>query len=151
MINDRLLVGLAGGLSLVTVPIYLSDILPPKQKRLSGTFHQFAIGVGMIVGQSLSIPFDRPFWWRSSLVVGCGIAVVLLISGLGQHEDSKEEVTERGHDEETPLLSENRMLYPWKAETDLEVSAVEPMSVKQLFTCESSQIKRGCKFSSALP
>ena len=39
-----------------------------------------SIGLGMIVAQSLSIPFAQPFRWRYVLLVGEILALLLLIS-----------------------------------------------------------------------
>jgi MFS family permease len=78
----RIMIGIASGLVLVTVPLHLADIAPKRYSRLFGTLHQMSIGLGMIVAQSLSIPFARLSAWRYVLLVGEALAISLLISGI---------------------------------------------------------------------
>lgn len=80
MLIDRILIGIASGFVLVSVPLHLADIAPKRYSRLFGTLHQMSIGLGMIVAQSLSIPFAHPFRWRYVLLIGEGLAVLLLLS-----------------------------------------------------------------------
>lgn len=62
-----------------------------------------SIGIGMIVAQSLSFPFSRPFQWRYVLLVGLGVAVVLfffsgvvarICSGLLHEQDERSRLLE---------------------------------------------------------
>jgi MFS family permease len=96
------MIGIASGLVLVTVPLHLSEIAPERLSRLFGTLHQISIGIGMIIAQCLSIPFEKPFQWRYVQLVGAGIAVALMISSsLMGRADRK---GDRGNTEETRLL-----------------------------------------------
>lgn len=76
----RILIGIASGFVLVSVPLHLSEIAPKRYSRLFGTLHQMSIGLGMIVAQSLSIPFAQPFRWRYVLLIGELLAILLLLS-----------------------------------------------------------------------
>lgn len=97
------MIGIASGLILVTVPLHLSEIAPKRFSRIFGTLHQMSIGLGMIVSQSLSIPFARPFAWRYVLLIGEAIAVLLLVAGtvLGRAKPVQTSGEEQG------LLEEN--------------------------------------------
>jgi len=109
-------VGTGSGLSLVTIPLLLNEISSKRYKSSFGILHQVSIGVGMIVAQSLSIPFAKPWAWRWVLVIGFGIAAVLFIgSGAvtlafphkveghneGDEEDEERPLVDRRHEEET--------------------------------------------------
>lgn len=63
-----------------------------------------SIGLGMILSQSLSIPFAKRFQWRYVLLVGEAFALLLLLSSiaLGQARPGS-----RGQDERQRLLESN--------------------------------------------
>ena len=91
------MIGIASGFVLVTVPLHLADIAPKRYSRIFGTLHQMSIGLGMIVSQSLSIPFAKRFQWRYALHIGEGLALLLLLSGtiLGRAKPASREEGER--------------------------------------------------------
>jgi MFS family permease len=104
------MIGISSGLTMVTVPLYLSDIAPAKYRTKFGVLHQIWIGLGMISAQSLSIPFSKPWIWRYSLLVGVGLAGILLLGSFAMGETNSavkardEGAEEEGH-EETPLIA----------------------------------------------
>jgi MFS family permease len=93
---------------LVTVPILLSEVSTRSSKTLFGTLHQISIGVGMIVAQSLSFVFAKPWVWRYVLLVGFSIASALFaISGtikVHREVDEGDAGSDDEGDEETPLV-----------------------------------------------
>jgi len=99
------MIGVASGLVLVTVPLHLSEIAPKRFSRIFGTLHQISIGLGMIVAQCLSIPFDKPFQWRYVQLVGAGTAIVLVIFSFFTSR-AKQKTEDGGSTEESRLLSD---------------------------------------------
>jgi MFS family permease len=111
---NRIIIGLSAGFTMVTVPLYLSEIAPQKYKTKFGVLHQIWIGLGMITAQSLSIPFSRAWTWRFTLLVGASIALVLLCLSFGMKEvdpDKSSQDEEGGGDEETPLINKCGSFY----------------------------------------
>ena len=118
---------------MVTVPLLLSEISSRRYKRSFGTLHQMSIGIGMIVAQSLSIPFAKPFSWRYVLAIGFSIpAVLFALSGTilldSDWEPEARQEEEQG-DEETPLVVKKNG---------------KELSVKDLWYADSS-VRRGCE------
>ena len=103
LLMARILIGIASGFVLVSVPLHLADIAPKRYSRLFGTLHQMSIGLGMIVAQSLSIPFAQPFRWRYVLLIGEILAVLLLLSSTVIKDSRK---GTRGSEEERLLNDE---------------------------------------------
>ena len=102
------MIGIASGLVLVTVPLHLSEIAPKRFSRVFGTLHQISIGLGMIVAQCLSIPFDKPFQWRYVQLIGAATAIALVIFSFftSRAERKTDAAGERGITEESSLLSD---------------------------------------------
>ena len=101
------LIGYGCGLSTVSVPLYLSEIAPPRYKRSLGIMNQFAIVTGMLIAQSLSFPWAKELVWRLVLVVSMGVAVLQLVGSLFMRETRGDLGIEAavGGDEETPLIA----------------------------------------------
>lgn len=76
----RLLAGVGAGASTVIVPLYISEIAPPKERGLFGSMTQVTINVGIIITQTLGYYLSRGSSWRIILGVG---AVIGLVQGLG--------------------------------------------------------------------
>ncbi|WVQ97572.1 hypothetical protein IAU59_004686 [Kwoniella sp. CBS 9459] len=134
MIAARILVGFGCGLATVSVPLFLAEIAPPSIKRSLGIMNQIFIVIGMLISQSLSFPFAKPYLWRYVLVVSVGLAILQLIGSLWIREPSGTS----GHgeagmgveDEEAPLIRE-----------DDEVQ--KPLTIKELLLSKDSQVSRG--------
>jgi MFS family permease len=80
----RLVSGLGAGVSVVVVPIYISEIAPPKEKGFFGAFTQIATNVGIFITQLLGYFLSRGQMWRVILavagVIGVGQFVGLLFA-----------------------------------------------------------------------
>ncbi|KAK5190518.1 Bifunctional purine biosynthesis protein PurH [Exophiala xenobiotica] len=80
----RLVSGLGAGVSVVVVPIYISEISPPKEKGFFGAFTQIATNVGIFITQLLGYFLSRGQMWRVILavagVIGVGQFVGLLFA-----------------------------------------------------------------------
>lgn len=76
----RFLAGIGAGASTVIVPIYISEIAPPKERGLFGSMTQVTINIGILITQTLGYYFSKGSLWRIILAVG---GVLGLVQGLG--------------------------------------------------------------------
>lgn len=76
----RVLSGIGAGASTVVVPLYISEIAPPREKGLFGAFTQITTNVGILFTQVLGFFLSRDSLWRIILAVGCFIG---LLQGIG--------------------------------------------------------------------
>ncbi|KAK6365916.1 Bifunctional purine biosynthesis protein PurH [Exophiala oligosperma] len=80
----RLISGLGAGVSVVVVPIYISEIAPPKEKGFFGAFTQIATNMGIFTTQVLGYFLSHGQMWRVILavagVIGVGQFVGLLFA-----------------------------------------------------------------------
>lgn len=66
----RLLVGIGAGASTVVVPLYISEVSPPRERGLFGTMTQVTINIGLLVSQTMGYYLSRGSDWRIILGVG---------------------------------------------------------------------------------
>ncbi|KAI9846536.1 MAG: hypothetical protein M1837_003957 [Sclerophora amabilis] len=85
----RFLSGLGAGAAIVVVPIYISEIAPPKEKGLFGALTQVMINLGILLAQSLGYFLSRDQLWRVILAVGGCIGFSQLLGLLGVVESPK--------------------------------------------------------------
>jgi MFS family permease len=71
----RVLSGAGAGLSLVVVPLYISEIAPPESKGLFGATTQIAVNSGILFTLILGSFFSEGSEWRIILAAGAGIAI----------------------------------------------------------------------------
>ncbi|OLN87064.1 putative metabolite transport protein [Colletotrichum chlorophyti] len=71
----RFFTGAAGGASTVIVPLYISEIAPPKERGLFGAMTQVSINVGILTVQTLGYFFSYGKAWRWILASGIFIAL----------------------------------------------------------------------------
>ena len=76
----RLLAGVGAGASTVIVPLYISEVAPPKERGLFGSMTQVTINIGILLTQTLGYYLSKGSLWRIILGVGVGIG---LFQGIG--------------------------------------------------------------------
>jgi sugar porter (SP) family MFS transporter len=76
----RLLSGIGAGASTVIVPLYISEVAPPKERGLFGSMTQVTINIGILITQTLGYYLSKGSMWRIILGVGAGIG---LLQGIG--------------------------------------------------------------------
>lgn len=76
--TGRLLSGIGAGAAAVVVPIYISEVAPPKQKGFFGSFTQIMINMGIFTAQLLGYFLSHGQYWRIILAVGGGIGLLQL-------------------------------------------------------------------------
>ncbi len=78
----RVISGVGCGAALVVVPIYVSEVAPPKEKGLFGAMTQVMINVGILVAQGLGYFLSHDNYWRIILAVA-GVIGILQFRGIG--------------------------------------------------------------------
>ncbi|KXH43113.1 hypothetical protein CSIM01_01867 [Colletotrichum simmondsii] len=71
----RFFTGMAAGASTVIVPLYISEIAPPKERGLFGAMTQVSINVGILAVQTLGFFLSYGKAWRWILAAGVFIAL----------------------------------------------------------------------------
>ncbi|KAF1983156.1 vacuolar protein sorting-associated protein 73 [Aulographum hederae CBS 113979] len=66
----RFLSGIGAGASTVVVPLYISEVSPPKEKGLFGAFTQIMINMGIFIAQLLGFFLSHGQYWRIILAAG---------------------------------------------------------------------------------
>jgi MFS family permease len=85
----RVVSGIGSGASLVVVPIYISEVSPPREKGLFGALTQIMVNLGILLAQVLGYFLSRDNLWRIILAVAGGIAFVQLFGLLFVPESPK--------------------------------------------------------------
>ena len=76
MCVGRLISGIGAGAAVVVVPIYISEIAPPKEKGLFGALTQIMINVGILLAQLLGYFLSKGNLWRIILAVSGFIGIL---------------------------------------------------------------------------
>jgi sugar porter (SP) family MFS transporter len=76
----RFLAGVGAGVSTVIVPLYISEVAPPKERGLFGSLTQVTINSGILITQTLGYFLSKGSLWRIILGVG---ACIGLLQGIG--------------------------------------------------------------------
>jgi MFS family permease len=91
----RFVSGLGAGAALVVVPIYISEISPPRQKGFFGAFTQIMTNMGIFVTQLLGYFLSHGHMWRVILAVA-GIIGLIQLAGLTFAIDSPKWEADQG-------------------------------------------------------
>ena len=85
----RFVSGIGAGLAIVVVPIYISEIAPPREKGLFGAFTQVMINLGILTAQLLGYFLSRDNLWRIILATAGGVGLLQLAGLLFVPESPK--------------------------------------------------------------
>jgi MFS family permease len=91
----RFVSGVGAGAALVVVPMYISEIAPPAERGLFGSFTQIMVNVGILIAQLLGYYLSKGQLWRIILAAGGLIGVTQAI-GLLLSVDSPKWIAEDG-------------------------------------------------------
>jgi sugar porter (SP) family MFS transporter len=80
MSAGRFLSGVGAGASTVVVPLYISEVAPPKERGLFGSLTQVMINSGILITQTMGYFLSKGSLWRIILGVG---ACIGLVQGIG--------------------------------------------------------------------
>ena len=76
----RIVSGIASGSALVVVPIYISEVAPPKEKGLFGALTQIMVNLGIVIAQLLGYFLSKDSLWRIILAVAGGIGFFQILA-----------------------------------------------------------------------
>jgi MFS family permease len=82
----RFVSGIAAGASTVIVPLYISEIAPPRQKGFFGAFTQISTNTGIFISQLLGYFLSYGSKWRWILAAAGIVAVVQFVLLVGSVE-----------------------------------------------------------------
>lgn len=116
----RVVSGLASGSAVVVVPIYISEVAPPKEKGLFGALTQIMVNVGIVTTQLLGYFLSKDNLWRIILAVAGGIGFFQLLALSLVSESPKWLAEHRNPQHARHVL---RKLRGYKADLDEEVKA----------------------------
>ena len=116
----RFLSGIGAGAAVVVVPIYISEIAPPKEKGMFGAFTQVMINCGILIAQLLGYFLSRDNLWRMILAAAGGIGA-LQLTGLFLVPESPKWLAEHNHEARARAIL--RKIRGHRANIDEEVKA----------------------------
>lgn len=116
----RFISGIGAGATVVVVPIYISEIAPPKEKGLFGALTQVMINLGILIAQLLGYFFSRDSMWRIILATAGGIGA-LQLAGLFLVPESPKWLAEHNNPQRARAIL--RKIRGRKANIDEEVKA----------------------------
>lgn len=92
----RFISGLGAGAAVVVVPIYVSEVAPPKEKGFFGAFTQIMINMGIFIAQLLGYFLSKDQLWRIILAVGGAIGIAQAIGLLLAGQESPKWLADNG-------------------------------------------------------
>ena len=116
----RVVSGVASGSAVVVVPIYISEVAPPKEKGLFGALTQIMVNMGIVIAQVLGYFLSKDSLWRIILAVAGGIGLLQLLALTVVPESPKWLAEHRSPQHARHIL---RKMRGHKADLDEEVKA----------------------------
>ena len=116
----RVISGVASGSAVVVVPIYISEVAPPKEKGLFGALTQIMVNMGIVITQVLGYFLSKDSLWRIILAVAGGIGLLQLLALSIVPESPKWLAEHRSPQHARHIL---RRMRGHKADVDAEVKA----------------------------
>ncbi|KAL3524136.1 hypothetical protein ACH5RR_016970 [Cinchona calisaya] len=120
LIFDRLFLGFGIGFANQSVPLYLSEMAPPKNRGAIGAGFNFCVGIGVLLANLINYGTEkiRGGWgWRLSLVMAAAPASILTMGALflpdtpnsliqhGKSHKKAKRVLQQVHGESASLMS----------------------------------------------
>ncbi|KAK8073246.1 metabolite transport protein [Apiospora phragmitis] len=106
----RLLAGVGAGAATVIVPLYISEVAPPRERGFFGVMTQISINVGILLTQTLGYFFSYGAAWRWVLGTGVIVGAKTLQRIRGSGYDINEETISWGPDVAAPEEEEAALL-----------------------------------------
>lgn len=132
----RFISGLGAGAAVVVVPIYVSEVAPPKEKGFFGAFTQIMINMGILIAQLLGYFLSKDQLWRIILAVGGAIGVAQAVGLLLAGQESPKWLADNGNGGHAKRIL--RRVRGHKADIDAEVKGWGVESSKDLDDEEES-------------
>jgi len=129
LISGRIMLGVGIGFSNQAVPLYLSELAPPKTRGGLNIMFQLATTIGIFTANMVNYTTQKikPWGWRLSLTLGLAAAPALLMTVGGIFlPETPNSLIERGHlDKGRAVLEKIRGTWDVKAEYEVIVEASE--------------------------
>ncbi|MGH3872968.1 MAG: sugar porter family MFS transporter [Pseudonocardiaceae bacterium] len=103
LILFRFILGLAIGIASVTVPLYLAEMAPARDRGVITSLNQYMIIVGGVLASAVGFGLAFVGSWRWMLLIGVFPAVVLVVGMLAM-PDTPRSLIRRGRVEEARLV-----------------------------------------------
>ncbi len=121
----RFILGLAIGIASVTVPLYLAEMAPARDRGTITSLNQYMIIVGTALSAAIGYALAFTGSWRWMLLIGVFPAVVLMV-GMFAMPDTPRSLVRRGHPEQARDVLVGLRSDPDLAERELtEITALE--------------------------
>src|ERR687893_1851559 len=121
----RFILGLAIGIASVTVPLYLAEMAPARDRGTITSLNQYMIIVGTALSAAIGYALAFTGSWRWMLLIGVFPAVVLMV-GMFSMPDTPRSLVRRGHPERAREVLIDLRADPELAERELtEITALE--------------------------
>ncbi|MQA88200.1 MAG: sugar porter family MFS transporter [Streptosporangiales bacterium] len=130
----RFVMGLAVGAASVIVPVYLSEIAPPRSRGMLSGLNQLMISTGILVAYLVNLGLAPFGAWRWMFGLAAVPAILLVIGAYIQPESPRWLVKKGREAEAREVLSRSRDA------TELEAELAE---IRQVVAAERSQIRIG--------
>ncbi|KAK9919065.1 hypothetical protein WJX75_009114 [Coccomyxa subellipsoidea] len=105
LIAGRIMLGFGVGLANQSVPLYLSEIAPPKMRGGLNNLFQLATTTGILVAQLVNYGTQRLEWgWRLSVGLAAVPAVILFIGSLVLPETPNSLIERNKHEQARKIL-----------------------------------------------
>ncbi|CAD5184505.1 sugar transport protein MST3-like [Musa acuminata AAA Group] len=102
LILGRFLLGVGVGYAIQSVPIYLSEIAPPRLRGMLNIMFQLMVTIGILIANIINYftnKIEGAWGWRVSLAFACVPAAIIAVGSLVLPE-TPNSLIERGHTEE---------------------------------------------------
>ncbi len=125
LVAFRFILGLGIGIASVTVPLYLAEMAPARDRGAVTSLNQYMIIVGTAASAALGYAFAFAGSWRWMLLVGVFPAVVL-VAGMVGLPDTPRSLIRRGQAEDARAVLVGLRGNPAEADRELaEITATE--------------------------
>lgn len=127
LIGGRILLGFGVGFANQAIPVYLSEVAPPKWRGAFNTGFQFFIGIGVLLANFINYGTAKKSWgWRLSLGLAAVPAAIMTLGAL-IILDTPSSLVERGK-----LEQAKRSLQKARGKADIESELDELIKASQV-------------------
>ncbi|XP_027104006.2 hexose carrier protein HEX6 [Coffea arabica] len=130
LIFGRVLLGVGVGFANQSVPLYLSEMAPPKSRGAFNIGFQLCVGIGVLVANLINYGTEKikdGWGWRISLAMAAAPATILTLGALFLPE-TPNSLIQRGNDHEKAM----KMLQRIRGTTDVKAELVDLIKASEI-------------------
>ncbi|XP_027176118.1 hexose carrier protein HEX6-like isoform X2 [Coffea eugenioides] len=130
LIFGRVLLGVGVGFANQSVPLYLSEMAPPKSRGAFNIGFQFCVGIGVLVANLINYGTEKikdGWGWRISLAMAAAPATILTVGALFLPE-TPNSLIQHGNDHEKAM----KMLQRIRGTTDVKAELVDLIKASEI-------------------